>query len=89
MPMSMLKVENLVMHSKQHYLEPSRDKNADVNAQGGFFGNAPQIASASGHQEIVELLLGKNVDVNASRNGRGEIVELLRMKPWTKSACTW
>jgi ankyrin repeat protein len=35
------------------------DKGADVNAQGGYFGNALQAASAEGYQEIVQLLLDK------------------------------
>ena len=41
------------------------DKGADVNAQGGGFGNALQAASAEGHREIAELLLEKGADVNA------------------------
>ena len=32
------------------------DKGADVNAQGGHFGNALQAALAGGHKEIVQLL---------------------------------
>ncbi|KAF4547234.1 Ankyrin repeat-containing protein 42 [Elsinoe fawcettii] len=62
---------------------------ADVNAQGGFHGNALQAASAKGHDKIVELLLGNGVDVNAqggeygnalqaaSAKGHDKIVELL------------
>jgi hypothetical protein len=34
-------------------------KGADVNAQGGFYGNALQAASVTGHEKVVELLLGK------------------------------
>ena len=34
-------------------------KGADVNAQGGHFGNALQAASDGGHEKIVELLLGQ------------------------------
>ncbi|EAQ93238.1 hypothetical protein CHGG_01473 [Chaetomium globosum CBS 148.51] len=40
-------------------------KGADVNAQGGEYGNALQAASSGGHQEIVKLLLDKGADVNA------------------------
>ncbi|CAN9423003.1 unnamed protein product [Alternaria alternata] len=65
------------------------DKGADVNAQGGRYGNALQAASISGHKEIVVLLLDKGVDVDAkggehgtavqaaSLNGHKEIVALL------------
>ncbi|KAL5356421.1 hypothetical protein BJX96DRAFT_171598 [Aspergillus floccosus] len=35
------------------------EKGADVNARGGFYGNALQAASDAGHQEIVQLLVEK------------------------------
>jgi hypothetical protein len=38
---------------------------ANVNAQGGEYGNALQAASSRGHNRAVELLLGKGADVNA------------------------
>jgi hypothetical protein len=41
------------------------DKGADVNAQGGFYGNALQAASSGGYEEVVRLLLDKGADVNA------------------------
>jgi hypothetical protein len=37
-------------------------KGADVNAQGGHYGNALQAASANGHDKVVELLLSKSAD---------------------------
>lgn len=48
-------------------VEPARlllEKGADVNAQGGFCGNALQAASIGGHKAIVKLLLEKGTDVN-------------------------
>ena len=65
------------------------DKGADVNAQGGHFGNALQAASFEGHDKIIELLLGKGADVNArggqygnalhaaSSQGHDKTIELL------------
>tara|TARA_R110002003_G_scaffold2558_1_gene24472 strand:+ start:1917 stop:2291 length:375 start_codon:yes stop_codon:yes gene_type:complete len=41
------------------------DKGADVNAQGGYYGNALQAASARGDKEIATLLLDKDADINA------------------------
>ncbi|KAF1954428.1 hypothetical protein CC80DRAFT_567678 [Byssothecium circinans] len=43
------------------------DKDADVNAQGGRYGNALQAASARGHEAIVKLLLDK--DANGGHYG--------------------
>ena len=41
------------------------EKGADVNAQGGDYGNALQAASVGGHQAVVQMLLEKGADVNA------------------------
>ncbi|PSN59252.1 hypothetical protein BS50DRAFT_475913, partial [Corynespora cassiicola Philippines] len=41
------------------------DKGANVNAEGGEYGNALQEASDRGHKEIVQLLLDKGANVNA------------------------
>ncbi|KAJ8107873.1 hypothetical protein OPT61_g8568 [Boeremia exigua] len=40
-------------------------KGADVNAQGGYYGNALQAASAGGHEQVVKMLLDKDAEVNA------------------------
>jgi hypothetical protein len=69
---------------------------ADVNAQGGEYGNALQAASFNGHEKVVELLLSKGADVNAqggaygnalqAASGRGheKVVELLLSKDATR-----
>lgn len=41
------------------------DNGADINALGGFYGNALQASSTKEHKEIVELLLENRADVNA------------------------
>jgi len=41
------------------------DKGANVNAQGGYYGNALQAASYHGYEAIMKLLLDKGANVNA------------------------
>ena len=47
------------------------EKGADVNAQGGEYGNALQEASWRCHEAVVRLLLEKGADVNAQGRSRG------------------
>ncbi|KAH8702902.1 ankyrin repeat domain-containing protein [Phaeosphaeriaceae sp. PMI808] len=51
------------------------DKGADINAQGGEYGNALQAASYRGHEQVVKLLLSKNVDVNAQGGDYGSALQ--------------
>ncbi|KAF2625511.1 hypothetical protein BU25DRAFT_371926, partial [Macroventuria anomochaeta] len=44
---------------------------ADVNAQGGLYGNALQAASFGGHKETVRLLLNKGAEINAQGGQHG------------------
>lgn len=67
------------------------DRGADVNAQGGEYGDALRAAIAANHKEVVRLLSGSGVNVNAQGgkygaalsvatlffDGNHEIVELL------------
>jgi len=41
------------------------DKGAEVNAQGGRYGNALNAASQRGHEKVIQMLLDKGVEVNA------------------------
>jgi ankyrin repeat protein len=50
-------------------------KGADVNAEGGRYGNALQAASASGHKDIVALLLKEGADINAQSKGYGNALQ--------------
>ena len=40
------------------------DKGADINAQGGRYGNALQAASYGGHEKEVQMLLNHDAVVN-------------------------
>ncbi|KAF3034664.1 hypothetical protein E8E12_002429 [Didymella heteroderae] len=65
------------------------DGGADIDIEGGLYGNALHIASVSGHKGVVELLLDKGVNVSAqggyygnalqaaSFAGHTELVELM------------
>ncbi|KAF7136844.1 hypothetical protein CNMCM5793_006414 [Aspergillus hiratsukae] len=45
------------------------EKGADVNAQGGLYGNALQAACVEGHKEVVQLLLENGAEVNVQDGG--------------------
>jgi hypothetical protein len=60
-----------------HYLtaELLLDKGAEVDAQGGFYGNALQAASSKGHEAIVKLLLERGAEVNAQGGFYGNTLQ--------------
>jgi len=43
-------------------------KGAEVNAQGGLYGNALQVASEEGHDQVVQTLLANRADVRRLRS---------------------
>ncbi|KAK4119595.1 Pfs, NACHT and ankyrin domain protein, partial [Parathielavia appendiculata] len=51
-------------------------KGADVNAQGGYYGNALQAASWGGYQQIVKLLLDKGANANAQGGRYGNALQV-------------
>jgi ankyrin repeat protein len=52
-------------HGNKEFVEFLLNIGADVNAQGGQYGNALYAASWRGHKEVVQQLLDKGADVNA------------------------
>ncbi|ESZ94731.1 hypothetical protein SBOR_4893 [Sclerotinia borealis F-4128] len=51
------------------------DAKADVNTQGGLFGNALQAASAGGHEIVMKLLLDAKADVNTQGGFYGNALQ--------------
>ena len=49
----------------KHVAESFLNEGADVNAQGGYYGNALQAASEGGHDQVVQMLLDKGADIDA------------------------
>jgi ankyrin repeat protein len=41
------------------------EKGSDMNAQGGIYSTALQVASSRGYEKMVRLLLEKGADMNA------------------------
>jgi ankyrin repeat protein len=52
-------------HYAKEVVQLLLNQGAEVNAQGGEYGNALQAASRSGHKEMVQLLLNQGADVDA------------------------
>jgi hypothetical protein len=51
------------------------ERGADVNAQGGHYGNALQAACFGGHDKIVHILLERGADVNAQGGHYGNALQ--------------
>ena len=59
-PLFYASLESLIESARQLV-----EKGAEVNAQGGVYSNALQVASARSHDQVVQLLLENGADVNA------------------------
>ena len=51
------------------------EKNMDVNAKGGMYGNVLQAASVAGHKDIVQFLVGHGTAVNAQGGHYGNALQ--------------
>ncbi|KIX01605.1 uncharacterized protein Z518_09331 [Rhinocladiella mackenziei CBS 650.93] len=51
------------------------DRGAEINAQGGGYGNALQAASHGGHEKIVRILLDRGVEINAQGGFYGNALQ--------------
>jgi ankyrin repeat protein len=51
------------------------DKGADINTQGGLYGNALQAAACRGNENMVQLLLDKGADINAQGGHYGNALQ--------------
>ena len=51
------------------------ERGADVNAQGGYYGNSLQAASYQGHEPIVRLLLKNKVNINTQGGNYGNALQ--------------
>ena len=50
-------------------------RGVDVNAQGGYFGNALQAASREGYKKVLEILLEQGADFNARGGEYGSVLQ--------------
>ena len=51
------------------------EKGANINAQGGHYGNALQAASIQGRKEVVQMLVDKGANVNAQEGEYGNALQ--------------
>ncbi len=89
----MLRVDILAMHFRQPVIGGQQAitelliaNGANVNAEGGQYGNALQAASYQGHQAIAELLIAMGADVNAQG---GQYAMHFRQQPMEVTRHFW
>jgi ankyrin repeat protein len=56
------------------------ENGADVNTQGGFYGNDLQAASEGGHLETVKILLERGADVNSQGGEYGNALYVVSQR---------
>jgi hypothetical protein len=56
------------------------DEGAEINAQGGRFGNALQAASYGGHEQVVKTLLDKGAEVNGQGGRLGNALQAASLR---------
>nr|OQO29670.1 hypothetical protein B0A51_02575 [Rachicladosporium sp. CCFEE 5018] len=59
---------------------------ADVNTQGGYYGNALQAASGCGHEKVVQILIDVGADVNAQGGYYGNALQAASIRGHEKVA---
>lgn len=64
------------MAALQHTVSLLLDKGADVNAEGGCYGNKLRAASVKGQREIVQLLLDMGADFNSEAKEYGNALQV-------------
>jgi hypothetical protein len=57
------------------FVEDILDGEADINAQGGYYGNALQAAASWGNEAVVRLLVASEADVNAQSGYYGNALQ--------------
>jgi hypothetical protein len=60
------------------------NRGADVNAQGGCYGNALQAASRCGHEKAMQVLLNRGKDVNAQGGKYGNALQAASVDGYEK-----
>lgn len=59
----------------QLYIQLFINHDVDAHAQRGSYGNALQVASSAGNDEVVQLLVNRGADVNAAGGALGAALE--------------
>jgi ankyrin repeat protein len=82
---------HLDLSIEQWYMNnpPRVEQGADINANGGKYGNALQAAASNGNQNTVRYLIEHGADVNAMVAFTGMYSRLLRLKATKTQFVIW